>query len=376
MIKLISALLGSLLALSGQVALASTNSPNESKDFSGFFRAITNGNHRYRGIDLEAPTSFQQTFLSRYSVATWVGDQARLESTLIKSGADLWGDWYKTAAPFRFVLPNENQKLAYTVAYNSLKPKNCVNCRSVDELWSVDWKQWSVEERGFFATTYVLHANIFAGRRMIDFVSDNYNFSADEALAFTDVKILSHGDFVIEVREMGWKGEIYFRGITGAEPKNPQRIEILLDADYLRERTEETVPMYQMLEFVGILTHELNHVFQTLDSRRLGFDLQIKSMEGALLIEGGAEYLAERAMLEAASAGNTRALGLYSLEQAIGVMTKDAEKDYQFLPYKVGLPLMYSVYSSNAQPQIIRSKMYETISGGINLSAFMNSDFY
>jgi hypothetical protein len=204
-----------------------------------------------------------------------------------------------------------------------------------------------------------------------------YKISATRALQKFDFKLLNTAQFKEACRQIGYEGEIYFRGITGLDPKDPSRRWILMNDDLMRKYTPFDSPLLQLLEYSGILVHEISHVYQDLEAADHGFDLEIRSAEGAMLIEGMAEYLAERSLRQASQElplTAPQALGLFMAEAGLEVITRPGqESSGNLFPYTVGLPFAAAVFNESKNEDLLRINIYKTILGQSNLADFLNN---
>ena len=140
------------------------------------------------------------------------------------------------------------------------------------------------------------------------------------------------------LNEAGWEGPIYFRGATVPNPYHLDQRWILLNDDFLKQYTSFDQPLLQMLEIAGIANHELSHVMQDLRGQKLGYDVQVRNVEQVLVIEGQAEYLAEKALQESGIFYN-----FFANEQAVEVVNREGNSQSGLLfPYTVGLPFAAS----------------------------------
>ena len=343
-----------LIAFAVSLPLASAqmspDTPNPEEEFRSFFARITRGGS-FPGIYLEPTPATQTAFLNSIKRGFWVGMQNQAMAELERQGVDLWRDWYVRSNAFEVILNSSAKKSAFARALaKHLEDDHgeCpASCLSADEILARNWDQLDAFARQEFAKAFLFDTHIFGDRPVIDFLADVYEFPARAVRASTKIKILNNDGFAAAVRALGFGGPIYFRGITAPDPENPTGHIILLNDDLLFSQSPFESNFLKALELVGILAHELSHVFQDLKGRSLGFDIQVRSAEAALLIEGSAEYLAEAAMLKAAARElGPSALSLYVAHQAVEIVYREGNSSAGLLfPYTVGLPFAHALYS-------------------------------
>ena len=231
-----------------------------------------------------------------------------------------------------------------------------------------------------FARAYVYRTPLFNKRVLIDFLGDLYHFSAADVAAQTRISMLNHSGFIGAVRELGYSGEVYFRGITSPDPhfpKDPRKHLILLDDEMLLKGSPFEYPVFKCLEIVGILTHESSHVFQDLVGIKMGLNIEVTSPESALIVEGMAETLAEKAMRKAGeSLKYSSALSLFATAQGVEIVYRPGNESTGILfPYTVGLPFVWSLYDlAPTEEKAARTTeaLLQILGGKINLKQFLN----
>lgn len=212
-----------------------------------------------------------------------------------------------------------------------------------------EWSTLDSFARQEFAKTMAFSKSLFAGKSIVDQLSAIYNFPAASVQSTTRIRILSNVDFIAAVRELDYQGPIYFRGITAPDPQHSGGHVILLNQELIYKKSPCDAELSKTNEIVGILIHELSHVFQDLKGQSMGLDIQVRSAEAALIIEGSAEYLAEQAMNRAAAMEKSpSALKLFAAEQAVEIVYRPGnESTGQLFPYTVGLPFAAALYQQD-----------------------------
>lgn len=340
--------------------------PMPDEAFPSYFARITRG-ARFPGIYLDAPISVQQSFLKRIKKGSWVGLVNTERKKLEEQGINLWGDWYQKHNPGTIVLgSNENIAIA-DKAYNTAIQTGLLTCPQTcpayKDLLAADWTKLESWKRELWIKSIVLYTPIFGGRSLLWHLTSRYELDENTVLKNVDIKILDHKNFVTAVHEMGYDGEVYFRGITGPDPKNATRHWILLDDEYLRTRSPFSNTLYQMMEIPGILIHELSHVCQDIEGSNLGYSIEVTSAEDALMIEGMAEAYAEDAIYRAGGSMNTiNPWKLFIREQGQDLVYREGnESTGNLFPYTIGLPFVTSLLdiTGDMTNQTIRRKMLE-----------------
>ena len=220
-----------------------------------------------------------------------------------------------------------------------------LHCPSYQEIIEANWNNLESWKRELWIKNIVLYAPIFGGHTLLWFISSQYDLEEGVVSNNVDVKILDHKKFVIAVHDMGYLGDVYFRGITGPDPKNSARHWILLDDEFLKTKSPFENTLYKMMEIPGILVHELSHVCQDIEGTNLGFNIEVTSAEDALMIEGMAEAYAEQAIYQAGSAMSAlNPWKLFIREQGMELVYREGNASSGFLfPYTIGLPFVVSL---------------------------------
>ena len=338
------------LLFSAWFARAAIDVPAPGQEFRSFFAEITRGG-AFRGIYLTPTKATQEIFLKKIRKSYWVGLNNEAKKRLAQYGVDIWGDWYLQENAFQVILNSQEKKDILSVALTEqiqLDQPECVpTCPSAASILAAKWQELDPFSKQSFIKAYILRFPLFGGKTVLQILGETYNYSPEEVLASTRIRILSNEQFTAAVRELGYEGAIYFRGITAPDPKNPNAHVILLDEENIFKYSPFDRPVLKTLEMVGILTHELSHVFQDLKGKSLGFEIQVRSPEAALLLEGSAEHLAEMALLTASRQEPVpSALGLFVSEQAMEIIYREGnEISGNLFPYTVGLPFAAALYS-------------------------------
>ncbi len=361
----------------------SNDSPSADESFPSFFARITRGGG-FPGIRIQAPSKVQENFLKTIKGSYWVGRRDLQMRKLKAAGVDLWGDWYKTENSLSILL-NDSQK--YQIVQSALQEQiqkdqaQCASqCPNADSLLKTPWKNLPVFSRAEFVKAYVLSSALFKGKRLIDFLAELYQFPAEKVLSTTKVQIVNDKDFAVAVRGLGYQGPIYFRGITAPDPADSAKHVILLNEEMLFQNSSFDVPLLKNLELVGILVHELSHVFQDLKGSSMGLSIEVTSAESALMIEGSAEYNAEVAMsLAAASEDSPSALGLFSSEQGMEIVFRPGnESSGTLFPYTVGLPLVAGLFNlvGESNQLALNNKILEFLGGKQTFNQWLAQDLF
>lgn len=356
--------------------------PEPGEAFTHFFIRITRGG-LFQGITLEAPKKVQLAFYKRIWRPFWQGPIDLAEAKLGTQGVNLWLDWYKADTTLPLLAPTVKARteLARAVSATEAEDPECkASCRSLDVLLKTKWSEFNTPERQAFAKAMVLKARLFGGRTIVDYLALQHQGSAAEAISHTDIKLVHEAEFKKVLAEAGWNGPIYFRGGTLPSPKDSSRYWIVLNDDLMRKMTPFNSPLLQTLEYVGILTHEMSHVFQNLTASRMGIDLSIRSPEGALLVEGDAELLAERAL---AAAGESQtfpsAESLLAPHQASEIVNRPGQEEQgNLFPYTVGLPFVASLFDlepTSSGQWALQQEILRTIAGKQTLQQMLTRLF-
>lgn len=343
--KIVFALL--TLFASASFAQYQNDLPQDGESFPTYFARITRGG-KFPGIYLDAPTQVQNAFFKRIAKGSWVGLRDKEMRELEAQGINLWQGWYLETKPAALVLATDTAKKQTETSYNQFikdNPDCKEQCPTFEELYNAEWDKLDSWKRALWIKNLVTQAPIFGGHTLLWHLTSLYQLDEKAVYQNVDIKIENHADFVNTVRQMGWGGEVYFRGITGADPKNPSRHWIVLDDEALRKGSPFEYPLYHMLEIAGILTHELSHVCQDLEGTSLGYSIEVTSAEDALIIEGMAETYAESALYNAGNdMGGIEPWKLFAREQAVEIVFREGnDTTGNLFPYTIGLPFVTSL---------------------------------
>ncbi|MBC7538801.1 MAG: hypothetical protein H7281_08270 [Bacteriovorax sp.] len=360
--KILFCILFTFLAVSARAEQSELPEPNEI--FSSYFARITRGG-KFPGIYLNAPQSVQESFFKRIKKGSWVGLVDKERKKLEDQGVNLWQDWYQRSNPGTLLLATkENISLAeesYKKMISSSAVKCPGQCPAFQELLNVDWNKLESWKRELWIKNIVLYAPVFNGHTLLWYLSSQYELKEEIVFQNVDVKILDHKKFTTSVHEMGYGGEVYFRGITGPDPKNSTRHWILLDDEFLKTQSPFENTLYQMMEVPGILIHELSHVCQDLEGSSYGYSIEVTSAEDALIIEGMAETYAEEAIYQAGNSMNSiNPWNLFIREQGLELVYREGnESSGNLFPYTIGLPFVVSLFDmkNDLSNQLFRKKM-------------------
>lgn len=356
--------------------------PEPGETFSHFFTRITRGG-QFQGIRLEVPKRVEASFYPRIWRPTWEGRLDKVRALLSRQGADLWADWYHRPAPLAILVPTPAAQLELARALQKTEtqdPACATACRDFQSLLASRWDDFNAHERQAFAKAMVFQARLFGGKRILDYLAAEHRGSPADAEAAVEVKFLANDEFVKTVRQAGWDGPIYFRGVTLPAPGDASRHWIIIDDNLMRKMTPFDSPLLRSLEYVGVLTHEMSHVFQDQTARALGLDLSVTSPEDALLIEGDAEYLAERALSNAgASQAYPSAVSLFSAEQGVEIVNRPGQAEQgNLFPYTVGVPFVASLFDLEPSPagQVrLQAEILRTLAGEQTLARMLKTLF-
>jgi hypothetical protein len=324
--------------------------PYPEEAFSSYFARITRGG-KFPGVYLEAPKVVQDAFFKRIKKGSWVGLEDKEKKSLEARSVNLWQDWFQRTTPGPLLFGDQKNFLLASAAYEKLindGTLTCpIKCPGFSELTTSNWNSLASWKRELFIKTIVLYAPVFGEHTLLWYLAQNYALDENIVRKNVDIKILDHSSFVQAVHDMGYGGMVYFRGITGPDPKDSSRHWILLDDEFLQKHSPFTIALFQQMEIPGILLHELSHVCQDLVGSQLGFSIEVNSAEDALVIEGMAEAYAEDAIVSAGAAMtgiNLNPWTLFIREQAVEIVYREGnESSGNLFPYTVGLPFVSSL---------------------------------
>ena len=352
------------------------DAPRPDEIFSSFFARLTHGGF-FPGIRLEAPQKVQDSFLKKIKRGYWVGARNQVYKSLEKNGVNLWGDWFKSVKTNELIFSTSESKSLIMKAIQEVLNENSAQCSPscplAKEIFDKEWSQQNSFSHEVFVKAYVLRAPLFKAKTIAEFLAKRYQMNVLEALETTKIQLLKSADFKAAVHEVGYGGEIYFRGITTVDPKDAKRHIILLDDEALGKASPFDYPLYKQLEIAAILTHELSHVMQDLRGNTLGLDVQVTSAETALVIEGMAEYWAESALSEAGDSVNyPSALKLFVVEQAVEIVYRPGnESSGNLFPYTVGMPFISALYDLTHDNEKLTDRLLGVLSGKEELRALL-----
>ncbi len=372
----------SLLVSTSAFSQDFSDSPKPDESFFSFFIRITRGG-MFPGIKLKAPESVQAAFLKRIKKGSWIGEVNKEQKKLNLAGVDLWQDWYRRKNAMS-LLVSETQRADFNSQVQALLDQDlrckALKCQTPQDLWTLEWNQIEAPLRQAMTQSFVLKAKYFEGQTLFEVLGKQYSFSIPSPENDITVKILAQKDFEVALRELGWDGPVYFRGITGPNPHDPSKHWILLNDDLMKKMSPFEYDVYRNLEYIGILTHELSHVYQDRIANSLQLNLTVQSAEGAMMIEGMAEYYAEKALAQAGSLVQfPHPLGLYAREQGAEIMFREGnEQSGNLFPYTVGMPFVTSLYDLKPTAEeslLLRDNLLKLITQDENLGIFLNREF-
>ncbi len=358
--------------------------PEPGEPFPTFFARLTKGGH-FPGIYVNPPLSIQESFLKTIRLGYWVGKSNKVKAKLQNQNVDLWGDWFVQTQTFNMIFNQPAKKAAILeglkIQIGKSQNECAPSCPQAEQILNLSWKDLDFYSRQVFIKAYIFSTPIFNGRTLFEYLGDVYQFPAKTVEASTRIQLLSTSEFAKAVRAIGYEGPIYFRGITAPDPLNPQGHLILLDQQAMANYSAFTRPLLQTLEIAGILVHELSHVFQDLKGRAIGSDVQVRSAEAALILEGSAEYLAEEAMtLAALQEQGPSALELFVAEQAVEIVDREGNASSgRLFPYTIGLPFAAALYNrlgnTPADHEALTNHLLTYLGGNEDLSAWLQRMF-
>ena len=282
----------------------------------------------------------------------WMGPVQKVREELIAKNYDLWFDVLRTDFPQKFITFNDS--------FSGHIKKFCgINF----EFQKIEFKNWPIclrrawIEEVLFSQSSALH------------LAELYKLDLTDVRERTDLLLLNKKDFEAKLRASGWNGPIYFRGATMPDPANPKRRWILLNDDFLKQYSGFEYRIFQMLEIAGIANHELSHVMQDFLGQSLQLDVQVRSAEQALLIEGQAEYLSEESF-----AKTGLFFKLFAAEQAVEVVNREGNQA-EFFPYTVGLPFVSTLYQTQPEPHKVTLELLGILGNNTDLGKYLKAKF-
>jgi len=357
------------LVLSSPPALADPEElPQPGEVFSTYFARITHGG-TFPGIRLNAPESFQAAFVKKILKGYWVSGLDKEMKRLQNAGVDIWFDWYKTYSPVSVL---EQLSRSSYPNFPALLRTNVLNECGAPSQTDV-WAQIPKCARKALTETLLFQWTDLDNKTIISRVAANYGLSADDLKNKTEIFFEDNDGFKKRLHLMGYDRPIYFRGITGLDPQNADRHWVVLNSDLMIKMTPFTHPLLQMLEYAAIVSHELNHVAQDIAGAKLGYDVEVRDAEGAMVIEGMAEFLNEQAWINfSARLPASNPFGLFTREQGVEIVYRDGnEVSGNLFPYTIGVPFMDAFYTLSADKNISMSdtnkELLQVLGGKSNL---------
>ncbi len=318
--------------------------------FSSYFARITRGGS-FSGIYLKAPETFAKNFNTYIRKNNWMRDVSVVEHELQALNYDLWFDIYSTIMPQKFIKMSEH----FTESSGTLT----TYCQKNIEYLNLSWSAWPQCLRRAWIDEALFTQGAAAKLAAL------YKLDLTDVLKRTQIFLLNTSDFEIKIREAGWNGPIYFRAATMPDPQNKLNRWILLNDDFLKKYTGFDRPVLQMLEIAGIANHELSHVMQDFSGQKLGLDIQVRSAEQLLLIEGQAEFLAEESFKD-----TNIFFKLFAAQQAVEVMNRQGQQAEQF-PYTVGLPFATTLYKTGKNYDQVTEDILQILGQDTSLSDYL-----
>ncbi len=319
--------------------------------FPSYFARLTRGGS-FPGIYLKANNSFAEKFRVYIRKNFWMGPAQKVRDELTSKNYDLWFDVFRTPLPQKFI------DLKSTFAAHILN-----FCNSAFDYEKSEWTKWPICVRRAFIEE-VLFSQSSAQK-----LAALYGLDLQDVKNRTEILLLDKKSFEDKLREAGWSGPIYFRGATLPDPKNPKRRWILLNDDFLKQYTGFEYPVLQMLEIAGIANHELSHVMQDFLGQSLGLDIQVRSAEQALIIEGQAEYLSEESLK---STGLF--FKLFAAEQAVEVVNREGNQA-EFFPYSIGLPFVATLYRTQPNSYGVTVDLLKILGQNTDLADYLKTRY-
>ena len=323
--------------------------PNET--FPSYFARITRGG-AFPGIYLKAPDLFAEKFHTYIRKNHWMGPVQKARDELTAKNYDLWFDVFRTDFPQKFITFSESFEGHI---------KNF--CAANLDFTKIEFKNWPLCLRRAWIE------EVLFSQSSARHLAEIYRLDLIDVRQRTDVMLLNKKDFETKLRAAGWDGPIYFRGATLPDPANPKRRWILLNDDFLRQYSGFEYPVFQMLEIAGIANHELSHVMQDFLGQLLQLDIQVRSAEQALLIEGQAEYLSQESF-----AKTGLFFKLFAAEQAVEVVNREGNPA-EFFPYTVGLPFVATLYRTQPDQHQVTKDLLGVLGNNTSLGDYLKARY-
>lgn len=319
--------------------------------FPSYFARLTHGGS-FPGVYLKAPVLFAEKFHTYIRKNYWMGPVQKTRDELIAKNYDLWFDVFRTPNPQKFI--NFTSSFAEHIQQF---------CHENINYQKTEWQNWSTCLRRAWIEE-VLFSQSSAAH-----LADLYKLDLNDVKSRTEIFLLDKKDFELKLRQAGWEGPVYFRGATMPDPQNSKRRWIILNEDFLKQYTGFEYPVLQMLELAGIANHELSHVMQDFLGQSIGLDIQVRSPEQALLIEGQAEYLSEESFKQTGLF-----FKFFANEQAVEVVNREGNQA-EFFPYTVGLPFVSTLYNTQNESYQITLDLLGILGKDTSLSDYLKTHY-
>lgn len=323
--------------------------PDES--FPSYFARLTRGGG-FPGIYLKAPDGFALNFHTYIRKNYWMGPLQKTQNELVSKNYDLWFDVFRTTTPQKYV--------NFSSQFDQTLKLFCVESLEYKKL---EWSKWPTCLRRAWIE------EVLFSQSTAQNLAELYKLDLNDVKQRTDIFLLNKQEFEKKLREAGWGGPIYFRGATMPDPQNPKRRWIILNEDFLKQYTSFEYPVLQLFEIAGIANHELSHVMQDFLGQSIGLDIQVRSAEQALLIEGQAEYLAEESFIKTGLFYQ-----LFANEQAVEVVNREGNAA-EFFPYTIGLPFVTTLYKTQKDSYQVTVDILKILGENLPLSDYLKNKY-
>ena len=315
--------------------------------FPSYFARLTRGGS-FPGIYLKAPDKFAEIFHQYIRKNYWMGPVQKAERKLTEKGFDLWFDVYRTDIPQKYFI--FTQSFADSV-------KNY--CGQNLDYTNTKWRDWPTCLRRAWIDEVLFSQGTAVQLAML------YGLDINEVRSRAAIYLLHKDEFEKKVREAGWGGPIYFRGATFPDPQDPSKRWIILNEEFLKQYTSFEYPILQLLELAGIANHELSHVMQDMLGQKNNLDIQVRSAEQALLIEGQAEYMAELSFKKTGVF-----FELFAAQQAVEVVNREGNMAEMF-PYTIGVPFVTTLYETQKDFSQVTLDLLTLLGRDLPLEAYL-----
>ena len=319
--------------------------------FPSYFARLTRGG-AFPGIYLKAPDKFADLFRRYIRKNYWMGPVQKAERNLTNQGFDLWFDVYRTETPQKyFDLKKSFPELVLQY------------CRTEVDFQNLNWKEWPTCLRRAWIDEVLFKQGSAAK------LAELYGLNLNEIRNRVDIFLLDKFEFEKKLREAGWGGPIYFRGATFPDPKDPSRRWIIMNEDFLKQYSGFEYPLMQLLELAGIANHELSHVMQDVLGQKNGLDIQVRSAEQALLIEGQAEFMAELSFKKTG-----QFFELFAAHQAVEVVNREGNMAEMF-PYTIGVPFVTTLYETKSDFSQVTMDILTLLGKNLELAEYLKNSY-